>query len=277
MFKKGKRILKKDRSTLNKNHLLFLGFLISCGIMFYLFCTLNYLNKRNNCLNLEYEKLSCNTQELVKDKELEKFNDECKTKTCGSIIKQRDFSNMKKSEMYSYIEDLENASILIDDKESKEYQELNAEIQKAYVAIETGSYKNPYSYEDYLLLSYAVMKEQGDNRSHDDCQSLVACVILNRQKNGGINGNLNNPSVLDILSEKGQYPWGKKLDPKKIDASEITPKCFENTRRVLEGEFTCPSNVLFQATFKQGNGIYKSFENEGYNNTTYFCYGNLAY
>lgn len=263
------------KNNLSKNHVLCLGLAISCSLMFYLFCVSNSLNEKNNELNREYENLSFAVEEFGGIKELEKYNSKERARTYEPIINQKDFSNMKKSEMYSYAEYLENTKELFKDKNNEAYNEINAEIQRTYSAIEAGEYKSPYSYEDYLLLSYAVMREQGDNRSDDDCQSLVACVILNRQRNGGIGGTLNNPSILDVLREPGQYPWGSKVNPQKIDASKITSKCFENTRRVLEGEFTCPPNVLFQATFKQGNGVYKSFYNEGYNNTTYFCYGNL--
>lgn len=147
--------------------------------------------------------------------------------------------------------------------------ELEKEYEECVYVLENELYLYPYSQEEYNLLAKAVMREQGDNRSDDEAQMLVACVILNRQANNGINGDLEDPSILDILQEPGQYGKGYSWN---VDTSNITDKVWENTRKVLEHEYTAPSNVLFQATFKQGNGVYKAFFNEGYDNYTYFCY-----
>ena len=47
---------------------------------------------------------------------------------------------------------------------------------------------------------------------------------------------------------------------------ETIDHCYDVARRILEGERFCPDNVLFQAEFEQGSGIYKQFD--GF----YFCY-----
>ena len=51
----------------------------------------------------------------------------------------------------------------------------------------------------------------------------------------------------------------------RIINEEAVNDCYEIARRILEGERVCPENVLFQAEFIQGSGIYKEYD--GY----YFC------
>ena len=192
----------------------------------------------------------------------------------------KNFYEMTKTEMKNHLNELDsfishfkNYGI---NENDETYNLVVEEYNNCKTALEKGYYKNPYTEEDLILLAYTIMKEQGDNRNSDECQSLVACVVLNRRANGGINGDLHFPSIKDIINEKGQYHFAVvnnyNISLKTIDTSIITERCYENARRVLEGEFTCPSNVMYQATFKQGSGVYKSFYNEGYGNTTYFCY-----
>ena len=125
--------------------------------------------------------------------------------------------------------------------------------------------------------------EAGSSIIVDEEQCLVGSVIINRRNQGGINKNLENPTIKDIINEAGQYAicrYSKDLgrntfyvDVNSVDLSIVSDRCKENARKVLEGEFTCPENVVFQALFTQGK-VYKSFYHEApFNNTTYFCYG----
>lgn len=179
-------------------------------------------------------------------------------------------------DIYACIVSLETLGLDENELTAQLYQALWDEYEEADYILNNGLYLYPYTDQEYALLAKIVMKEQGDNRSADEAQKLVACVVLNRQKNGGINGNLENPSILDIVREPGQYgKYGPSMTW-DVDTSNITDKVWENTRQVLEHEYECPDNVLFQAPFKQGYGVYKQFANEGYGNVTYFCYGRTA-
>ena len=198
-----------------------------------------------------------------------------------SVIEEKDFSNMVKSEMKDYIWKLESfmeyfSYFKINTEYNTTYEAILKEYDRAVSALNSGNYKFPYTEEEFSLLTYATMKEQGDNRTSDECQKLVACVILNRQKQNGINGTLINPTIEDIINEEGQYHFaivsGYNINIKTIDMSIVTDKVKNNVLDVLEGRYTCPDNVVFQATFIQGSGVYKSFYNEGYGTTTYFCY-----
>lgn len=192
----------------------------------------------------------------------------------------KNYYQMSKTQMQEHLSELNSfishfKSYGINDTDET-YQLVVNEYNKCAEALKKGHYKNPYSDEDHVLLAYAIMREQGDDRNSDECQQLVGCVIMNRKAMGGINGNLRFPSIKDIINEEGQYHFAimknHNVNINTIDQSIITERCYENARKVLEGEVSCPSNVVFQATFKQGSGVYKSFYNEGYGTTTYFCY-----
>ena len=157
------------------------------------------------------------------------------------------------------------------------------ELNNAKIHLQEDNYLYPYSEEDFLLLSYMVYVEAGASTITDEEQCLVASVILNRRNRNGINRTLKNPTIKDIINETGQYAicrYSKKLgkntfyiDTNSVDLSIVSDRCKENTRKVLEGEFSCPENVVFQALFIQGD-IYKTFYHASpFNNTTYFCYG----
>ena len=54
--------------------------------------------------------------------------------------------------------------------------------------------------------------------------------------------------------------------PSWADAKTID-QCYSVAERILDGERVCPENVLYQAEFEQGSGIYKQFGDK-----FYFCY-----
>ena len=242
---------------------------------------------KNRAIQTENEKLGVYVEQLEeKNERLLKHNKELldnvknqditKAENLISNIEIVDSKALTKSKLVNYINELQNGiNLLIEngyDSNSNTqyiYENLVAEFEEANYNLTNELYLYPYSEQEYNLLAKVVMREQGDNRSDDEAQMLVACVVLNRVNNNGINGNLTNPTILDILCEPGQYGKGYSWN---IDTSNITDKVWENTRKVLEHEYEAPVNVLFQATFKQGSGVYKSFYNEGYNNYTYFCY-----
>lgn len=193
-----------------------------------------------------------------------------------------DFTQMTKSEILSYINFLENY------KERHKYNDflrLHSDIninmpefvamdlyKQAIEVLEDENYLYPYSDEDLKMMAYAIYREHGDSNSSDEVQKLVGCVILNRVNNGGIGGRLEDPSVADIINEAGQYPYKTW----EANFSVIPQRCYDNAKAVLEHEYEIPENVLFQAAFKQGTGVYKVIDNPTFGNKTYFCYGVLA-
>ena len=191
-----------------------------------------------------------------------------------------DFSTMTRSDIEEVIYQLETfIHVTRQMRTTSDDAVIQAEhiLDDAIETLETENYVSPYSEDDLNLLAWIIFIEAGDNSCDDEEQQLVGQVILNRQKNGGISGKLENPSIADVINEQGQYyiavKRGYNISADNINMSNVTEKCFKNARYVLEGKLECPDNVLYQATMKQGSGVYKSFYHPYYNNTTYFCFG----
>ena len=181
------------------------------------------------------------------------------------------------SNLLNCIEALEALEIHTSSNIQNIYAQLKTEYEECTNVLNNDLYLYPYSQEEYNLLAKIVMKEQGANVSTDEAQQGVAIVVLNRLQNNGINGDLENPTILDIVREPGQYGQYGNSMTWDVDTGNITDKVWENTRKVLEHEVEWPANILFQAPFTQGYGVYKACYNpEPYDNYTYFCYGRLS-
>lgn len=181
-----------------------------------------------------------------------------------------DFSIMKKTEILDKIENLKTITICMQNlglENSQLYLDIKNKLNECYDILENKTYLYPYTYDDYNLLAYVIMREAGDSSLLDEHRDLVGLVVLNRLNNNGINGDLMSPTIADIINEPGQYPY-KSSD---INISNIPDYCYESAKRVLEHEVSCPSNVMYQGNFIQGSGIYNKFYSEIYG-WTYFCY-----
>ena len=119
-----------------------------------------------------------------------------------------------------------------------------------------------YTDDDLFYLAAAVCREAGGET--DKIQLLVANVIINR-----VNSSIYPNTIYDVLTQKSQYGtmWKHGISFPNWANKSIRNHCYDIARRILEGERVCPENVLFQAEFAQGSGIYKQFGND-----YYFCY-----
>lgn len=119
----------------------------------------------------------------------------------------------------------------------------------------------PYSKDDLFYLAAAVCREAGG--SSEEVQLLVANVIINR-----VNSSLFPNTIYGVLTQYKQYGtmWKNGISFPSWANDKIKEQCYNIAKRILNGERYCPENVLFQAEFKQGTGVYKEFP--GY----YFCY-----
>lgn len=118
-----------------------------------------------------------------------------------------------------------------------------------------------YTDDDLYYLAAAVCREAGGES--DEIQLLVANVVINR-----VNSTIYPDSIYGVLTDYMQYGMMWKYGvsfPKWADQKTID-HCYDIARRILDGERVCPDNVLFQAEFEQGSGIFKQFD--GF----YFCY-----
>lgn len=121
--------------------------------------------------------------------------------------------------------------------------------------------KSSYTEDDLFYLAAAVCREAGG--SSEEIQLLVANVVINR-----VNSSLYPDTIYGVLTQRMQYGtmWKYGISFPKWADQKVKDQCYSVARRILEGERVCPANVVFQAEFKQGSGVYKEFD--GF----YFCY-----
>lgn len=120
-----------------------------------------------------------------------------------------------------------------------------------------------YTEEDLDLLSRLIFAEVGCEWIPDDVQLYVGSVVLNR-----VDSDLFPDNIYDVIYAKGQY------SPTQSGSINNTPdeRTIENARKLLEDGSILPANVVFQANFKQGSGVYYEYYDEPLGTTTYFCY-----
>lgn len=124
--------------------------------------------------------------------------------------------------------------------------------------IPNNSYNNGNYEENLYWLSKAIAQELGSNWVPDYYQQCAGSVVLNR-----VNDNRFPNTIYGVLHQSGQYS-GFYAEP--------TAQNIANAKYLLENGSVLPDNVVFQALFVQGNGIYCSYYDSVLNNTTYFCY-----
>lgn len=122
----------------------------------------------------------------------------------------------------------------------------------------------PYSEEDLDLLARLITAEMGSEWVPDEVQLYVDSVPLNRMKSDAFPGE----TLYDVIYQEGQY------SPTWTGAINNTPdeRTIENAKKLLTNGSVLPENVVFQANFKQGDGVYYEYYDEILGTTTYFCY-----
>lgn len=115
--------------------------------------------------------------------------------------------------------------------------------------------------DDLFYLAAAVCREAGG--SSEEIQLLVANVIINR-----VDSSVYPNTIYGVLTQRKQYGtmWKHGISFPDWANQEIKDRCYSVAQRILGGERVCPKNVLYQAEFKQGSGIYKHIDK------FYFCY-----
>ena len=118
------------------------------------------------------------------------------------------------------------------------------------------------NYEDMVLLARVInaeATEQPNLRVQD--RQYVGAVVMNRLRSGHWGNKLSN-----VIYASGQYAC---VGNKKFN-SYPPQECLDIAKQLLLGEtFGVPSNVIFQAQFKQGYGIWQQV------GVHYYCFGNV--
>lgn len=124
-----------------------------------------------------------------------------------------------------------------------------------------------YTEEDLEILAIIIYQEAGGNECSDDTRRKVGSVFLNR-----VASPLYPNTFVEVALQKRQYGslyWtGLKWPNRASRPAEA--RAVERAYRIAEELLTdgsvLPANVIYQAEFKQGDGVYC------YQDKTYFCY-----
>lgn len=113
------------------------------------------------------------------------------------------------------------------------------------------------------MLSRLIFAEAGCEWIPDDIQLYVGSVVLNR-----VESDLFPDNIYDVIYAKGQYSptWSGSINNTPDD------RTIANAKELLENGSVLPENVVFQANFKQGDGVYYEYYDEPLGTTMYFCY-----
>lgn len=165
------------------------------------------------------------------------------------------------------MEDMFFCPTILNQKETEAITKEETTKENSFAEIEpvvADEEENPENYteDDLYYLAAAVCCEAGGE--NEEIQLLVANVVINR-----VNSSFYPDTIYDVLTEYGQYGmmWEYGIEFPDWADEGVKNQCYSVARRVLEGERFCPENVLFQAEFEQGSGIFKQFRDE-----YYFCY-----
>ena len=133
-----------------------------------------------------------------------------------------------------------------------------------------------YSDEDIRILTATVFHEAG--HTTEQLRQYVAQVVLNRVEDSRF-----PDTVKGVITQPGQYST-KYATVEAANAIQATDSkngtyyygiCEDSVKAAMMGQVEMPSNVLYQANFSQGKGVWKSvyFNSGWYASTSYFCYG----
>ena len=114
-----------------------------------------------------------------------------------------------------------------------------------------------YTQADLDLLARVIDAEAGSSWLTDEHQLAVGSVVLNRVADSRFPNTLR-----DVIYQKGQYAcvWSGMINRTPSE------RAVNNAKYLLENGVTIPTNVVWQAQFKQGNGVWKYIQGH------YFCY-----
>lgn len=145
-------------------------------------------------------------------------------------------------------------------------------------AEEIEAYRNlsQYTWDDIRILTTTVYHEAGSTT--EQLRQYVAQVALNRVEDSRF-----PDSVYGVITQRGQYNTKYATTEaaqaiKSKDAANGTnhwETCKNSVLQAMMGKTDMPDNVLYQANFTQGKGLWKSvyFNSGWFASTSYFCYG----
>lgn len=158
-------------------------------------------------------------------------------------------------------EEEKNNIIKVAQNEYNDYNNKATEVKK--ILTELNELIPYYTEEDIHLLGKIIYAEAGSEYCSDELQLMVGNVVLNRVENGYWGNTLE-----EVIYAPGQY--SPTFNKQTWNAIEPDERALNHAERLLKGERWCPNNVIWQANFKQGNGVFWKWKGNG--STVYFCY-----
>ena len=116
--------------------------------------------------------------------------------------------------------------------------------------------KYEYSQDNVWYLSHVIAAEAGADWTTDEAVFYVGSVVLNRVESSSFPN-----SIKEVVLQPGQYatvPYLSRYEPSE--------RVMEITYDLLNEGSVLPENVVYQANFRQGSGVYDV------QNSMYFCY-----
>lgn len=171
-------------------------------------------------------------------------------------------------EIDSYINPIERIAEVAIEQSTASIEEIvqveeNQQVETQAVK-ETKVTESTYTKKELELLSKIIYAEAGCTWLSDLHQQMVGNVVLNR-----VSSDLFPDTIEEVIFQKGQYsPTFNRSKWNNVVPDERT---IANAKLLLEGFRVCPENVVFQAEFKQGKGVFMSISDK-HLGTTYFCY-----
>jgi len=155
------------------------------------------------------------------------------------------------------------------DNEGNDWYKVTKDGQTGYIFSDYAKYydntppttKYNYTDEDVYWLAVAITMEAGCSWYPEYVRNYVGCVVLNRVESERFYAD----TIYDVLHSPGQYSWANKYHKEPFDW------CIETAKDLLNGNRMLPSNVVYQANFKQGTFTYHKFYDEVLGSTSYFC------
>lgn len=123
--------------------------------------------------------------------------------------------------------------------------------------LQTGVLVNP---DDLEILARIIYGECGSDYLPDEMQIATGSVFLNR-----VNGDIFPNTFKEVAFQDGQYSCTNQGSGYWLEPNQ---RAYDNARFLLINGSQLPENVIFQAQFKQGDGVYKKIGNQ------YYCYKN---
>lgn len=113
--------------------------------------------------------------------------------------------------------------------------------------------------EELDLLAHLIFAEAGSDWCEDEMLYGVGSVVLNR-----MTSEYFPDTMYEVIYQKGQYActWDGNIE------KEPNERAYKIAEDLLRNGSVLPANVIFQAEFKQGDGVHSKVQN------MYFCYKN---